>query len=236
MFLVRSTYSIGHIMPSIVQTLKGIKAFVILLLDENGNLKPVWELSNSLLDSRAFKLAVAGMKTMPEVADILAQRYIAPTHDLEALLQYSPDSLGYTYASHMKQLGFKTLQPEIKIDSDSSYVENRWRQTHDIWHIITGFDTSEIGEIGLQAFYLAQLQLPLASLLIANALIAVTLWQPQSLCPLLMAISQGWEMGNNAKPLIAQRWEQFWEKPVALLRAELNVQPINACEFALKSV
>ncbi|MBH8552614.1 winged helix-turn-helix domain-containing protein [Nostocaceae cyanobacterium CENA357] len=82
-------------------------------------------------------------------------------------------------------------------------------QTHDIWHIITGFDTSEIGEIGLQAFYLAQLQLPLASLLIANALIAMTLWRPQFLSPLLMAISRGWEMGNNAK-----HWTKYrnqWE-------------------------
>ena len=50
--------------------------------------RPVWELSNSLLDSRAFQLAVASMKTIPEVADILAERYIAPIHDLEALLQY----------------------------------------------------------------------------------------------------------------------------------------------------
>ncbi|MFW9259288.1 Coq4 family protein [Nostoc sp. CALU 546] len=223
-------------MASIVQTLKGIKAFVMLLLDEKGDLKPVWELSNSLLDSRAFQLAVASMKTIPEVADILTERYIAPTHDLEALLQYPPDSLGYTYASHMKQLSFKTLEPEIKSNSDSSYIENRWRQTHDIWHIITGFDTSEIGEIGLQAFYLAQLKLPLASLLIANALISVSLWRPQFLSRVLMAISQGWNMGNNAKPLIAQKWEHFWEKPVVLLRAELNVQPVNFCEFALRSV
>nr|WP_199327168.1 Coq4 family protein [Nostoc sp. FACHB-888] len=91
-------------------------------------------------------------------------------------------------------------------------------------------------EIGLQAFYLAQLQLPLASLLIANALISVSLWRPQFLSPLLMAISQGWNMGNNAKPLIAQKWEHLWEKPVVLLRAELNVQPVNFCEFALRSI
>jgi ubiquinone biosynthesis protein Coq4 len=43
-------------------------------------------------------------------------------------------------------------------------------------------------------------------------------------------------MGNNAKPLIAQKWEHLWEKPVVLLRAELNVQPVNFCEFALISV
>jgi ubiquinone biosynthesis protein COQ4 len=222
--------SIWKRLLSIVRLLKGIKAFVVLLVDENGNLKPVWELSNSLVDSSAFQLVVATMKTTPGVADILAERYVAPRHDLKALLEYPPDSLGYTYASRMKELGFKTLEPEMEINSDASYLENRWQQTHDIWHIITGFDTSEIGEIGLQAFYLAQLKLPLASLLIANALIAVTLWQPQSLSRLLVAIFQGWEMGKNAKPLIAQKWEQVWEKPVSLWRAELNVQPINACE------
>jgi len=216
---------------SIVRKLKGIKAFVTLLFDETGNLEPVWELSNSLVDSRSFEVAIATMKKNPEVANILAERYIAPPHDLGALLQYPPDSLGYTYASQMQELGLETIEAKIEINSDTSYVENRWQQTHDIWHIITGFDTSGVGEIGLQAFYLAQFQLPLASLLIANALIAVTLWEPQTLSALLMAIARGWEMGKNAKPLIAQKWEQAWEKPVAVWRKELNVQPVNACEF-----
>ena len=133
----------------------------------------------------------------------------------------------------MKQAGFQTLAAEVAIDSDTSYVENRWQQTHDIWHIITGFDTSEIGEIGLQAFYLAQFQLPLASLLIANALIATTVFQPDALSPLLKAIARGWEMGQIAKPLIAQKWEDAWEKPVSVWQAQLNVQPIAQLELAL---
>ncbi|MBU7583325.1 MAG: ubiquinone biosynthesis protein [Nostoc sp. TH1S01] len=218
-------------LPAMVQQLKGIKAFVTLLFDETGNLEPVWQLSHSLVDSRSFQLAIATMRENPEVANILAERYIASPHDLVALSQYPPDSLGYTYASQMKELAFQTIEAGIEINSDTSYVENRWQQTHDIWHIITGFDTSEIGEIGLQAFYLAQFQLPLASLLIANALIAVTVWQPQRLSVLLMAIARGWEMGKNAKPLIAQKWEEAWEKPVAVWRKELNVQPVNPSEF-----
>jgi ubiquinone biosynthesis protein Coq4 len=220
-------------LSSIVRKLKGIKAFVTLLFDESGNLEPVWELSNSLVDSHSFELAVATMNKNPEVANILAERYLAPRHDLAALLEYSADSLGYTYASQMKKLGLKTIEARIETNSETSYVENRWRQTHDIWHIITGFDTSEIGEIGLQAFYLAQFQLPLASLLIANALISVTIWQPQTLSVLLKAIARGWEMGKNAKPLIAQKWEEAWEKPVEIWRKELNVQPVNACKFVL---
>ncbi|MBW4562272.1 MAG: ubiquinone biosynthesis protein [Mojavia pulchra JT2-VF2] len=212
---------------------KTTKAFLKVLLDDRGNLDLIEELSTSLVDNRAFELAVEKMKAKPEVAAIIAERYIAPPHDLKALLQYPQDSLGYTYASSLKQAGFHTLAAKVKIDSDTSYVENRWYQTHDIWHIITGFDTSEIGEIGLQAFYLAQFQLPLASMLIANSLIATTLLQPEELSLLLGAIAKGWEMGQTAKPLIAQKWEEAWEKPVAVWRAELNVQPIFQIEPVL---
>lgn len=217
----------GKTLQSVAQAVKGTKAFVTLLFDESGNLAPVWELSSSLVDSAAFQLAIASMKATPEVAAILSERYLAPVHDLEALLQYPQDSLGYVYADHMRQSGFEPIKPPLAIDSDTRYVEYRWQQTHDIWHLITGFDTSDIGEIGLQAFYLAQFQLPLSSLLIANALIATTVLQPESLNPLLKAIAQGYHMGKVAKPLIAQKWETAWEKPLALWQAELNVHPVH---------
>lgn len=215
----------SHPLKDVLRTVKGTKAFLTLLFDDSGNLDAVDELSTSLVDSAAFQLAVEAMKTVPEVAEIIAERYIAPTHNLEALLQYPSDSLGYTYANHLKRAGLQTIEAKVAINSDTSYVENRWQQTHDIWHIITGFDTSEIGEIGLQAFYLAQFQLPLASMLIANALISATLMEPEALSPLLKAIARGWEMGKHAKPLIAQKWEATWEKPVAVWQVELNIQP-----------
>jgi ubiquinone biosynthesis protein Coq4 len=213
---------------SLVQTARGAKAFITLLFDDSGSLAPVWELSQTLLESSAFQHAIVAMKATPEVAAILAERYIAPPHDLAALLHYPPDSLGYVYAHYMQTMGFQALEPAIVIESDSRYIEYRWQQTHDIWHVITGFDTSDIGEIGLQAFYLAQFQLPLASLLIANALISVTLLQPEALNPMLSAIAQGWQMGKIARPLIAQKWEAAWEKPVAVWQAELNVQSIGS--------
>jgi ubiquinone biosynthesis protein COQ4 len=47
----------------------------------------------------------------------------------------------------------------------------------------------------------------------------VTLLAPQE-------IAQGWQMGQVAKPLFAQKWEEAWEKPLAQWQAELNLQPI----------
>jgi ubiquinone biosynthesis protein Coq4 len=75
-------------------------------------------------------------------------------------------------------------------------------------HIITGFDTSAIGEIGLQAFHLPQFPYPLASILVANSLVRITLFTPEELPPLLNAIAQGWRIGSQAKPFFAQKWKE----------------------------
>ncbi len=52
--------------------------------------------------------------------------------------------------------------------NDAHAVDLRLSQTHDNWHPITGFDTSTIGEIVLQAFRLSQFPYPLASRLMAQ--------------------------------------------------------------------
>jgi len=40
------------------------------------------------------------------------------------------------------------------------------------------------------------------------------------------AIARGWQMGKTARPLIAQKWETAWDKPLDQWRAELNLQPL----------
>ncbi|MBW4420898.1 MAG: hypothetical protein KME13_16950 [Myxacorys californica WJT36-NPBG1] len=106
---------LGKTLQSVVQTMRGIKAFVTLLFDESGNLlEPVWELSNSLVDSHAFEAAVVAMKATPEVAALLAERYVTPPHDLEALVRYPKNSLGYAYASSLKQAGFQPLEAALR--------------------------------------------------------------------------------------------------------------------------
>jgi ubiquinone biosynthesis protein COQ4 len=109
--------------------------------------------------------------------------------------------------------------------SDAQYVELRLSQTHDIWHTVTGFDTSVIGEIGLQAFHLPQFPYPLATMLVANSLMSSTLFGPEVLPPLMESIAKGWQMGKLAKPLFAQKWEEGWEKPLTQWQRELNIVP-----------
>lgn len=203
------------------------KAFVAMLMGD-GSLKVVDEMSYGLLNTPAFGLTAERLKRDPACAELIGDRYIPPAHDLDLLLTYPENSLGYVYAAAMKKSGFDpNLHTGMTVESDAHYVELRLSQTHDIWHILTGFSTSFIGEIGLQAFHLPQFPYPLATMLIANSLISSTLFDPTQLPALIASIGQGWRMGESANALFAQKWEESWDKPLTQWRLELNIQPIQ---------
>jgi ubiquinone biosynthesis protein COQ4 len=209
------------------QMLSVLKSFTAMLTGDE-SLQSVGELTAALLETPAFDLAAKHLKSAPSASLLIKERYMAPAHDLDALLQYPPDSLGYIYATQMKAQNFDPdLYSHLKIDSDASYVEARLSQTHDLWHIVTGFDVSSIGEIGLQAFHLPQFPYPLATMLIANALISSTLLAPDELPKLVGAIARGLEMGRKAKSLFAQKWEEAWDKPLSQWRLQLNIDPVG---------
>jgi ubiquinone biosynthesis protein Coq4 len=56
---------------------------------------------------------------------------------------------------------------------DISYITLRRSQTHDIHHVVTGFATDPAGELGLQAFQLAQIRSPIAIAILTAGLINV---------------------------------------------------------------
>lgn len=208
------------------QMLLIFKSFFAVLTGEE-SLESVGEMSAALVETPAFDLAAEHLKRDPACAALMRSRYLPPVHDLGKLLTYPQNSLGYLYAAAMKEKGFDpNLHADMTAESDAQYVETRLSQTHDIWHIVTGFDTSPIGEMGLQSFHLPQFPYPLATMLIANSLMSSTLLAPEELPKLLDVIAQGWEMGKTAKPLFAQKWEENWEKPLAKWQAELSIQPI----------
>jgi len=203
-----------------------VKAFFAMASGDT-SLSLVGEMTDALLETPAFDLAAHYLKQNQACGVLIRDRYIPPMHDLEQLLTYPKNSLGYLYAAKMKETGYDpNLHAGMTAQSDAHYVELRLSQTHDLWHLVTGFDTSLTGEIGLQAFHLAQFPYPLATMLVANSLVANTLLMPEDLPSLLAAIAQGFQMGKTAKPLFAQRWEDAWEKPLTQWQTELNIQPI----------
>jgi ubiquinone biosynthesis protein Coq4 len=208
------------------ELLKGLQGFVAFI--NNGtDIEAIFDIAGALANHEVSAAAIIYLKSHPEIAQLFEEQYIAPTPNLEALLKLPSDSLGFAYASHMIAAN---LDPEfyrkVELQDDASYLTLRMRQTHDIWHTVTGFGTDSVGEIRLQAFQLAQNRSPLAVMLIA-AITLNMIKMNSDLNPLVSVIQQGYDLGYQAKPFLAQKWEEAWEKPLADWRSELNVPPLR---------
>lgn len=201
---------------------------IVSLFREPGNLDYVYDIEDGLRNTKATLVAMEFMKSQPGVAQLIQERYLAPTPDIESLLKYPENTLGYAYASYIKTAGFDpNFYRNVKVEDEISYILLRIRQTHDIWHIVTGFGTDELGELGLKAFELAQTRRNLAVVLVGGALLVTLIKSPEFLPNLLDKIAVGYRMGSKAKPLLAQKWEEHWDKPISEWRTELGIEPMS---------
>lgn len=213
--------------PLNLEFLKAIKGAASLLKNPN-NTESVFDIVDGMRHTEATKLAVDYLKAKPGVADLIAERYSPPTPDLKALLQLPTDSLGYIHASSLTAAGFDPeFYRKLDVQDDLTYVLLRMRQSHDIWHTVTGLSTDVTGELGLQAFSLAQTHLPLPTMLIAGGLLRTLLKSPMELEPLLDKLAIGYRAGMKAQPFLAQKWEDGWAKPLAEWRSQLNIEPVT---------
>jgi len=206
--------------------LKAVSGFLIFT-DNPSQTEAVFDMADGLRQTDFYTQFIAYAHSQPAIAQMLQERYFAPTADLEQLLTCPPDSLGYHYAAAMKQAGLKPdFYRRLDVEDDYSYIALRMRQTHDIWHIVTGFGTDLAGELGLQAFTLAQTHSPLAVAILAASMM-YALKSSTPLNPLVEGIQQGWQIGDKAHPFLAQKWEEQWEKPLSQWRADLNVEAVG---------
>jgi ubiquinone biosynthesis protein COQ4 len=206
-----------------LEFLNTLKGAVSLLRDPSAT-ESVYDVEDGLRYTKATQLSVEFVKRQPGVAALVSERYIAPPPNLEQLQQCPPDSLGFAYAKYITDAGFDpNFYRVLPIEDDVSYIFMRLRQTHDIWHLVAGFQTDVPGELGLKAFELAQTHRTMAAILLAGGLLATLLKVPEQLDALLESIATGYRIGSQAQPFLAQKWEQHWEKSLHQWRSELGI-------------
>ncbi len=155
----------------------------------------------------------------PESAKVIQDRkLLKPFHLLE--LQKLPEgTLGRVYADHMIS---SNLNPDfykvVPIIDDQIFCMMRLRQSHDLWHIITGFDTSVEGEVGLQSFYYNQTCAMMAPFVVGGAILNACFKRRYTLVLIFENIVRGWMMGKKAKPLFPVDWESHWLTPIEDLK------------------
>jgi len=197
-------------------------------------------LSEALVRFRANQDAVDHMLRDPRVVERCRERYTGTPYTPEELIKYPPGSLGHELAAAMMKHGY---DPEFYRDyygerptefrTDEEYLRFRVRQTHDIVHVLTGFDMTEFpGELGMQAFHAAQTRRPFSIALVGLGMIRIIL-KPAELARTLHQVAKGLAMGYAVPSLVAERFEDDWSKPVASWRAELGLVDEKQFEFSL---
>lgn len=177
-------------------------------------------------DAAILKADAVGARAAPEVeAKLEAVRGYLPSIDVEALRRLPPGTFGHEYAVYLErnQLMPFTVSPDLGEEVRRNVFAVRYAVTHDIFHLLLGFDTTLAGEIGVLAFAAAQGY---------SRSLRVGLWLARLLYP-LMAPRQtrqirenrrrGWELGARAGFLLGFRFEEAWGRPLAELKAELGL-------------
>jgi ubiquinone biosynthesis protein COQ4 len=111
-------------------------------------------------DGAILKADALGAGATPEaLARLDGVRGYLPPIDLEALDQLPEGSFGRAYARHMKEHGLRPFEVSPQFDPEilrRNVFAVRYAVTHDIFHLLLGFDTTLPGEMGVLAFAAAQ--------------------------------------------------------------------------------
>ena len=147
-----------------------------------------------------------------------------PEINLDELSKYPAGSLGQVYARHMLE---RNLSPDfyrsVDVTNDRTWTIMWFRQTHDLWHVVTGFDTDPASEIGLQAFMMTQVLTPLSSLIVGISLVKTVISDPANLGLVIKNVVRGVTLANSAGLLISYEWDKNWNKPLAEIRRDLGL-------------
>jgi len=206
-----------------IRSARGLVSIVRLVRDPN-RLGEVFELADAFASDAVLDSMIATFAHDPAGARALIARPRVGRVDLCALRALPEGTLGRTYAEHMIANGLDPAAiPTLDASDPRSFVRAHLYETHDIWHAVTGFGTDVAGELGLQAFGLAQFPSPLSVTLIAGGLFQTLLRAFDDRDARMSEIARGWVLGRQARSFFGVRWAEMWTRPIADVRRELGV-------------
>lgn len=206
--------------------------------------------------SRAFRISLhmggrlvherrLAMRAHPVGRRLLDERpdLCAALNDMPALAALPEGSLGrafHTFMDHPETVPGYMLSgliyrdgwfDSVPMDDELRWAVERWYQTHDLMHVVSGYGADLAGE-GLNIYFSGGYCLGLSW--------RATFWSPFGLAPRLMRPSVGrrrwlatlreaWERGNAARrqlPFESVPWEELLPQPLAEVRRSLGLPPL----------
>jgi ubiquinone biosynthesis protein COQ4 len=206
--------------------MKKIRAIVsgLRLLHDPSQLDRVFEISDGIASPKLMKPIVDELRKDPRAVAAFAVRKRLGRPDLDALGRLPEDTLGRVFADHMRANGLSLdAIPSLPAADDVEFFRAHMFETHDVWHAVTGFSTDLAGELGLQAFYLAQLPGRFPAVLLGGGLLNTALFAWGDREPRMREIVRGWLLGRRAQPLFGADWASLWSTSIDEVRARFGI-------------
>ncbi|PCC73866.1 Ubiquinone biosynthesis protein Coq4 [Nannocystis exedens] len=210
-------------MRKIVGLFRFASTYVRLVRDTD-RLDLVFALADSVDESPGLRR----MLGRPEVKAYLARPLPPLQLELADLRALPEGSLGREFARFLDE---RKLDPTgvyhsaLDTSDDTAQLKRHLERSHDLWHTVLGFDTDVAGELGLQAFYIAQLQSPLGHLLLSAGLLNGMLFNHEDGDRRMEAITRGWRLGKATRPLFGADWAAMLTWPIEQVREHFGITP-----------
>lgn len=145
--------------------------------------------------------------------------------------QFAPGTVGAAYNDFLESTGYSAdgLAEVSKVDRESDVIHpyawfgRRVRDTHDIWHVMTGYKADEsLGEAALVAFSYAQVG-GLGWAFIAAAASLKSIKVTGNLL-FAKAVWEGYRLGRKARWLQGEDYLKLMSEPIAAARQRLGLR------------
>ncbi len=206
---------------------KGLEALRKLMDDPDGT-QYAFELVDAV-DPGANARYLGRLRKHPQGRRLLEERprLADRVSDRKALVRMPEGSVGRAYLefiekNHLDPAGLIDLRNSIdRPDApDEQWIRDRALLMHDLWHVLTGYDTSEEGEAELLPFSWAQNGSPAIALLTLGTAYSTV---KTSRFTLQRRMLRAWRRGRRAASLLALRYEELLPQPIEDVRRSVGL-------------
>ena len=183
------------------------------------------------VDGWAFAQIADRMRDSDTGQQLLQERPQITVASVQALQHLPEGTLGHAFWHHMASNDILEIPdlgtPTLRWDEETEYARDRYRQTHDVRHILLGVGIEGHEEVILQTFQFAQQpQILSAGIVLLGGLKHALIdrqWRT-----LLRLLPQAWRAGRRAVDLSCVRFESLWHLPLAQVRQALSITPVDS--------
>jgi ubiquinone biosynthesis protein COQ4 len=179
-----------------------------------------------------WEVVLDRLRNDPATELAIAERQVGAPIDLDFLDSLEEGSLGQVFAEHCRNRGINPNLIDVPIEQESDWLLNHLFQSHDIWHVLTGWSNDEVGEVGLAGFYCGQLgSPPFFIFLLSLIFLKKVMRKNNDIDEHISALCSGYRSGRAAKPLFGMDWSTRWNLPLDEQRRSLEIDSGEAGEY-----